>query len=462
MSDAVLQQVSARASQDLKRTIDDLCAYLRVPAISCEPEHVGDVRALAATVAQDLAALGFVSQVRDLEGALPLVAAHWDKAGPSKPTVLVYGHLDLQPAGQGWTQTTAHVPKIKRGRLYARGSADDMGGWMSHVAAIRAWQEVTGGLPCNLKLIVESEEEIGSPNLERFIDAYPQDFTADAMILTDCENPSTRVPGLTVSLRGLMEAELTVEVMRGDVHSGLWGNVVPDAATALCQAIAKLVTPQGRVQGALVEPSAAKVAGAQAVPISKADVRKSVHLLPGVSVLPLQGRSVGEWLWLQPAVTVVATTLPTASEKRNALKGKVSATLSIRLAPGQTPEAIMSALRHSLRKAPQGVKLTLEQRGEAGEGWSYDAQGPAFEAVDRAYQSAWGCKLARIGVGGSIPFVAMFARRFGDLPLILNGVMDPQTGAHGPDESMDLDVFAKSIQANIALYHELSVPGILK
>ena len=181
------------------------------------------------------------ARVLELDGALPSVAAEWMHAGPDRPTILVYGHLDLQPVkGEPWV-TPPHEAIRKGDRLYARGSADDMGGWVSHLAAIQAWFQETGELPCNLKLFIEGEEEIGSPNLERFMDAYPDAFSSDVMVLTDCENPSTDIPGLTVSLRGLLEMELSVEALDADGHSGLWGGMVPDVSIALIQLIGRLV-----------------------------------------------------------------------------------------------------------------------------------------------------------------------------------------------------------------------------
>lgn len=462
MSTTLSDRVAARAHAGLDDTIARLSNYLRIAAISCEAEHAADVRSLATLIAADLTALGMDrARVLDLDGALPLVAAEWCRA-PGKPTVLVYGHLDLQPDGEGWTFTTPHEPRRVGDRLYARGAADDMGGWVSHLAAIQAWLEETGTLPCNIRLIIEGEEEIGSPNLERFMDAYPDAFVADAMVLTDCENPSTDVPGLTVSLRGLFEIIVTVDALSGDVHSGLWGNMVPDVSTALCQLIARLVDQDGRPVIARADISAAKQAALREVPVENAVIRAGAHLLDDVEPLPERDRSAAEWLWLQPAVTIVSTTLPNAANKRNALRAQAKAVLSVRLAPGQHAADVLAAFQELLtREPPQGVRVTVTQERGAGEGWLYEPKGPAFEAADRAYLRAWGHKLARVGVGGSIPFVALFGRRFGELPLILNGVMDPETGAHGPDESLHLGVFDKAIAANVFLYEELAAPGIL-
>lgn len=451
-------RVAARADAAFDDAVAALSRYLEVPAISCEAEHAGDVAALCERVRDDLARIGLQnSRVLALDGALPLVAAEWLGAGPDKPTVLIYGHLDLQPvAGEPWT-TPPHEAVIKGERLFARGSADDMGGWVSHMVAIEAWLQETGALPCNVRLIVEGEEEIGSPNLERYMDTFPEAFDADAMVLTDCENPSTEVPGLTISLRGLLEVELTVEAIGSDVHSGLWGGMVPDVSIALCRLIARLTDEDGRMAVGRVEVAEANREAARKVPLDDDTIRKGARLLDGVEPLPTRGEPAPVWMWYQPSLTVVATTLPSPARKKNALRTSASATLSIRLAPGQTTEQMMAALREALlTDPPAGVRVRVAQEGWSGEGWLYEPKGPAFDAADRAYEASWGHKLVRVGVGGSIPFVALFGRRFGDLPLILNGVMDPETGAHGPNESMHLGVFRKAIAANVRLLAELA------
>jgi len=453
--------VAALADSQRAETLELLCAYLRVPAISCLESHRADVARLAALVRDEIEALGFENaRLLELEGAHPCVAAEWLHAGADKPTVLVYGHLDLQPVEPENWRTDPHTPTIVGDRLYARGAADDMGGWVSHIGALRAWFEVAGGPPCNLKLIIEGEEEIGSPNLERFMDAHPDAFASDVMVLTDCENPSTEIPGLTVSLRGLLEVELTCSALHADVHSGLWGGMVPDVSMALTTLIGRLSDEDGRMKVGRVEvDSARREAGAKIV-FSDAVIREGAHLIDGVKPLPVRDRSAAEWMWWQPSVTVVATTLPTVERKKNALRRTASAILSVRLAPEQTGEEMLQALREVLLvDPPAGVDVQLTADGWSGEGWLYTPQGPAFEAADRAYEKAWGRPLVQVGVGGSIPFVALFGRRYGDLPLILNGVMDPVTTAHGPNESLHLGVFRKAIAANVYLLDELAALG---
>ncbi|MFT7520923.1 MAG: acetylornithine deacetylase/succinyl-diaminopimelate desuccinylase-like protein, partial [Kiritimatiellia bacterium] len=366
-------------------------------------------------------------------------------------------HLDLQPVVLENWHTDPHKAVVKDGRLYGRGSADDMGGWVSHFAAIEAWMTQAGGPPCNLRLFIEGEEEIGSPNLERYMDTFPELFEASAMVLTDCENPSVDIPGLTVSLRGLVELRVVCSALDADGHSGLWGNMVPDPVMALFKLVARIVDDDGRLNIGRVEISEEWREASKNVPLNNEVIRTGAHLLDGVDPLPLRGRTQAEWLWRQPAVTVVSTHLPVPATKKNAIRSHASATLSVRVPPGVEPAALYAEIEAELLRAPPaGVIVRIESDRAWSEGWLYEPSGPAFEATDRAYEKAWGNKMVRIGVGGSIPFVAMFGNRFSDLPLILNGVMDPLTTAHGPNESMHLAIFRKAIAANVYLYDELA------
>lgn len=457
---SLADRVAERALADLPSTLARLTAYLRIPAISCEPSGEQPIRQLCQQLQTDLQGLGFArTRVLELPGALPLVCAESASPNPSLPTLLLYGHLDLQPvAGEAWS-TPPHEATRKGERLYARGAADDMGGWVSHLAAVGAWREVSGALPVNIKWVLESEEEIGSPNLERYMDAFPGAFEADAMVLTDCENPAVDVPGLTTSLRGLLEIKLSVEALRSDVHSGIWGNLAPDPSLALMLAVSRLVDSNGRFRLAPVEVSMAAKRELAGAPLSPAVVREGARLREGVDPLPPDGRSAAEWAWRQPAVTVLSTSLPRPGAEKNAIRARAEATLSIRLAPGQTAQAVFDAVQAALEAPVAGLAVSLERLPGAADSWLYEPAGPAFDAADRAYQRAWGQPLMRVGIGGSIPFVALFGRRFSHLPLILNGVMDPETGAHGPDESLHLGVFEKAIVASVYLYSELGMLG---
>ena len=328
---------------------------------------------------------------------------------------------------------------------------------VSHIAALKAWFAKSDGPPCNIRLFIEGEEEIGSPNLERYMDAFPDAFKSDVMILTDCENPSEDIPGLTVSLRGLIEMNVRVEALSADVHSGLWGNMVPDAPNILIKLISRLLDDHGRMKIGLVDVDDAWKSNTKDVPLDSGTIIQGGHLLAGVTPLPLEGRTEAEWLWRQPSLAVVATTLPRASEKKNAIRAAAEAILSIRVPPGVAPEDLYAEIEQELTKnPPSSVHVSVSAGTWSGEGWLYTPKGPYFDAADRAYEHAWGHHLVHIGVGGSIPFVAMFGKRFGDLPLILNGVLDPLSTAHGPNESMHLGIFRKAITANVHLLDEIS------
>ena len=451
-------RIAARVDASLDEALARLGRYVAVPAISSDPAHAPDVAKLARLIVDDLAAAGFSrARLLELPGAHPCVAAEWTEAGPARPTVLIYGHFDIQPVkGEAW-KTPPHELVRKGDRVYGRGSADDMGGWLSHLVGLEAWIAETGGLPCNVKLLIEGEEEIGSPNLERYMDAHPDAFAADVMVLTDCENPSVDIPGLTVSLRGLLELDVLVETADCDVHSGLWGNLAPDPAMILVKLLSRLVDEDGRMQVGRRPVDPVWMKESRQVPLDPPVVRSGAHLLEGVSPLPDRELSPAAWAWRQPAITILSTTFPAPGAEKNAIRKAASARISCRIAPQQTKDELLAAVTKELTKdVPASARVRIVELGGGASSWDYVPQGPAFEAADRAYAKAWGRKLSRIGVGGSIPFVALFGRRFGNLPLILNGVIDPETTAHGPNESMHVGVFRKTMVANVYLLDELS------
>ncbi len=453
-----VSRIALVAERAVEGSFARLGRYLAFAPISSDPEAAPRLVQLAEVLRKDLTDLGLSrARVLALPDAHPCVAAEWTGAGPGAPTVLVYGHFDVQPVkGEAWS-TEPHALVRKGDRLYGRGSADDAGGWLSHLVAIEAWLRETGGLPCNLKILLEGEEEIGSPNLERFMDAYPDAFESDAMVLTDCENPSVDIPGLTVSLRGLLEVDVSVTSAKSDVHSGLWGNIVPDPATTLIALLARIIDEDGRLKLGRRAVDPAWLASSRDVPLTDDVIRAGARLLDGVSPLPERGLTPSAWIARQPAVTVLSTTFPAPGSEKNAIRKSSSVRLSLRIAPGQTSDELFAAVEAELRRdVPGGLAVAIERLPGAADSWDYRAEGPAFDAADRAYEKAWGRAPLRIGLGGSIPFVALFGKRFSRLPLVLNGVIDPETGAHGPNESMHIGVYTKTVKANVHLYAELA------
>ncbi len=227
----------------------ELETLARIPSISASPEHVDAVRASALATAELLERVGLESvRLLELEGAHPSVLGEWCHAGPDAPTLLLYAHHDVQPPGvvANWT-ADPFEPNERNGRLYARGICDDKAGIVTHTAAIAAWFDAHGALPCNVKVFVEGEEEIGSPNLERFLTTYLDELGADVFVLADAGQWKLGEPAITTMLRGLLTVDVTLRALDGPVHSGMFGGVVPDPTIALARLITSMVDDHGDI-----------------------------------------------------------------------------------------------------------------------------------------------------------------------------------------------------------------------
>jgi acetylornithine deacetylase/succinyl-diaminopimelate desuccinylase-like protein len=459
--------VDALVSQ-LPRTrawLEDLVA---IPSISCSLDHVDDVRRSAERTAELLTEAG-LDDVRLLEllpgpdgGVVhPYVTGSWLGAGPDAPTVLLYAHHDVQPVGTvaNWA-SEPFVPTERDGRLYGRGAADDKAGILAHVAALRAWQDARGGAPVNVKVIIEGEEEIGSPNLDRFLDAHADELRADVIVLTDLTNWQVGWPGLTYALRGMADVSVTVRTLTQPVHSGMWGGPVPDALTATARLLASLHDERGEIAVAGFEDdvrplSTAERARLDALDLDVEALRADVRLLDGVTTTGDPDRSLVERLWMRPTITPIGMDVPAVAEASNTLLSEVRTKLSVRLAPGQDPERALGALRDHLEaSAPFGAQVEVEL-GERNAAWVTEPGGPAWDAAVAAMTAAYGRAPAAMGCGGSIPFVQPFSDRFGGAPCLLVGVEDPASNAHGEDESLHIEDFTKACLTEAFLLAEL-------
>ena len=390
------------------------------------------------------------------------MTGHWLHAGEDAPTVLLYAHHDVQPVGTParWT-SEPFDPVVRDGRLYGRGAADDKAGVLAHVAAIRGWLDARGHLPVNVKVIVEGEEEIGSPHLHTFLDRYAEQLDADVIVLADCPNWKVGWPGLTWSLRGLMDGTVTVRTMAQPVHSGMWGGVVPDALTAMSRLLASLHDDRGRVavEGFAddVRPlSDAERARLDALDVDLDELRGDARTVEGLELTGDPDASVLERLWFQPTITPTGMDVPDVVHASNTLLSEVTAKLSCRMAPGQDPDRAAEALQaHLQAHAPFGCEVTWEL-GDAVPAWVMEPSGPAWEAGVAAFGAGYGHEVAAIGVGGSIPFVGPFAERLGGAACLLIGVEDPATNAHGEDESLHLEDFHRACLSEAFLFHELA------
>ncbi len=419
----------------------DLEDLVRIPSVWADPGRRDEVDRSARAVADLLTGAGFADVRIVSEGGAPAVIAS-RPAPPGAPTVLLYAHHDVQPEGDHsqWN-SPPFEPTERGGRLYGRGATDDKAGIATHLAVIRAFGDE---LPVGVTVFVEGEEESGSPSLSRLLAAHKDELAADVIVIADSDNWSAEVPGLTVSLRGLADCVVEVATLDHGLHSGLWGGVVPDALSALIRLLATLHDDDGNVAVAgLHEGTAADVE----YPADR--VRTESGLLDGVR--EIGDGSVVQRLWAKPAVTVIGIDTTPIAASSNTLIPRARAKVSLRVAPGGDAAAHLDALRaHLENHAPWGAQVTVTP-GDVGQPYAIHATGPVYDAARAAFRTAWGREPVDMGMGGSIPFIAEFARAFPAATILVTGLGDPDTQAHSINESLNLDVLEKAAVAEALL-----------
>jgi acetylornithine deacetylase/succinyl-diaminopimelate desuccinylase-like protein len=435
-------QLRAAVAEQLPRVRADLEALVRIPGIAFDGFDHAEVDRSAEAVADLLRGAG-LPEVRIVRaGGQPAVIGR-RPAPPGAPTVLLYAHHDVQPVGDrsAWL-TEPFEPTERDGRLYGRGAADDKAGIMAHVAALRAFGD---DLPVGVVVFVEGEEEFGSESLEELLLQYKADLTADVIVIADSGNWDIGQPALTTSLRGIVNCFVEVRTLDHAVHSGMFGGAIPDALMTLSRVLATLHDDTGDVA---VEGLVRREAAPLDYPEHRLRVEGGVH--EGVSLIGT-GRLVDR-MWTKPAISVLGIDAPATAEAPNALVPTAKAKLSIRIAPGDDPKkALLAVQAHLERHAPWGCRLsvTLEHDGAP---CVIDATGPAYDAARSAFTAAWdGAEPVDIGVGGSIPFIATFQDLFPGASILVTGVEDPDSRAHGPNESLHLGEFARVCLAETLL-----------
>ena len=437
------EDLISAVNADFDRIRGDLESLVRIPSVSAADFDAAQVRRSADAVKEMLREAGLHNvQLLQLEGAHPAVFGEIP-APPGAPTVMLYAHHDVQPAGPDdlWS-SPPFAPEERGGRLYGRGVSDDKSGIVVHLGAIRAH---AGTPPVGVKVFIEGEEEIGSAHLIDFLNAYGDLLTADAIVIADSGNWRVGEPALTVSLRGLVDCVVEVRTLESAIHSGQFGGTVPDALTTLSRLIATLHDETGEVAVAGLVSG-----GPTPIDLDEAELREQAGAVSGLALLG--SGSITERLWKKPAIAVLAIDAPAVAQSINALVPVARAKLSLRLAPGEDPATATEALRaHLLANAPWGAQVTITP-GSSGDAFDLDTTGPAYDAYRQAFAVAWGREAVEIGAGGSIPFVAAFSEMFPDADILLTGAGDPTSSAHGPNESQDLgDLLRATIAEAIAL-----------
>jgi acetylornithine deacetylase/succinyl-diaminopimelate desuccinylase-like protein len=443
-----------RAQRDLRAAVErelpgvraDLEKLIRIPGVAFEGFDRAHVERSAAAVADLLRGCGLEVLVARA-GGQPAVIGR--RAGPpGAPTVLLYAHHDVQPAGElALWDSDPFEPVERDGRLYGRGAADDKAGVMAHVAALRALGD---DLPVGVVVFVEGEEEYGSASLDRLVSEHADWLRADVIVVADSDNWDIGRPALTTSLRGMVSCLVEVRTLRAAVHSGVFGGPVPDAITVMARLLATLHDDDG---GVAVAGLAA--AGGAEVDYPQDRFRREAGVLDGVRLIGAD--RLADRLWHQPSITVLGIDAPATREAPDALVAAARAKISARLAPGDDPSRAYAAIRTHLRQhVPWGARLTVTPES-SGAPCVIDATGPAYEAARAAWTVAWdGTAPIDIGIGGSIPVVAVLQSRLPEAAILVTGVEDPYCAAHGPNESLHLAEFARTCLAEALLLRNLA------
>ena len=439
------------------RIHDELFEFLRIPSVSARSEHNPDTARAADWLASSLRNAGLSATVHPTAGH-PIVLGEWRKAPSGAPTLLIYGHYDVQPAEplDLWT-SPPFEPTVRSGRIYARGSVDDKGQLFLHVKALEAHLKVRGSLPVNVIVLAEGEEEVGSEHLEAFIRDNASKLATDAVVISDSAMFAPGLPSILSSLRGMAYFQIDVQGPSGDLHSGSYGGGVANPAMALARILATMHDADGHI----------------AIPGFYDDVRKwDKEVLDQMKGLPFEeetflsetgapfafgdkGYTTLERLWARPTCEVNGLLSGYTGEgAKTVLPAKAMAKVSCRLVPDQDPAQIERLMfEHVARVAPDGVKVVVRHL-HGGRPWRASLDGPLFDAARRALSAAFGREPVITGEGGSIPVVGDFQRILG-APVLLMGFGLPGENAHAPDEWISDENFVRGMRAAAVLLDEL-------
>ncbi|HEY1307183.1 MAG TPA: dipeptidase [Vicinamibacterales bacterium] len=440
------------------RYIEELKQYLAIPSISALPEHAADVRRAAEWTGDALRTVGMQNvRLFDTPGN-PVVYGDWMNA-PGKPTILFYGHYDVQPVDpiDLWTSPPFEAT-VRDGEIYARGAADDKGQVFMHIKAVEAHLKQAGNLPINMKFFIEGEEEVGSEHLDEFVRAHKQDLAADVVVISDSPMFDRGIPSICYGLRGLTYFQLDMKGSKSDLHSGSFGGAVANPAFVLAQVLAQMKDRSGRIKipgfyDDVRALSEAERAEWKKLPFSETKYRKE---LGAPKLFGETGYSTLERVWARPTLEVNGLLSGfTGSGAKTVLPAKAMAKVSMRLVPDQNPQKIGDLFEEYVKKiCPKTVELTVT-RMQSGKAWMTEFDNKYVRAAGRAIEQGFGQAPVFTREGGSIPVVSTFQEELG-LPSVLFGVGLPDENAHAPDERLDLGNFHNGIIAAAYLYQEIA------
>lgn len=439
------------------RFIEELTRWVAIPSISADPAHKADVRRCAERLVERMNELGLTAEVLETDGN-PVAYGEWLQA-PGKPTIIVYGHYDVQPVDplELW-KSPPFQATVRDGKIYGRGTVDDKGQVMMHFAAVEAHLQTRKRLPINLKIVIEGEEEIGSPNFEKFLAANRDRLKCDFAVISDTAVFAEDVPSLTVSLRGLVHWEVSVSGPKGDIHSGYYGGIVRNPIEALAQMIAELKDADGKIAVPGFYDGVPELSSEERAELRNLVFEEETEARTlGVAQLDGEtGRLPLERMWYRPTLECngiwggyqgpgAKTIIPSYARAK----------LSARLVGAQDPEHIKKAVAAYLQRvAPKGVLVKVEAYGDV-RAVVTSRDHPAVKAAAVAMEAGFGKAPVFIGTGGTIGPVSSFDRIL-NLPQVMIGVGLPDDAIHAPNEKFTLSQFFGGIKTVAHLYDELS------
>jgi acetylornithine deacetylase/succinyl-diaminopimelate desuccinylase-like protein len=451
------------ARQNQPRFLNELKDLLRIPSISTLPEHAGDVRRAAETLASEMGRIG-LENVRLIETEAgktrhPLVYGEWLKAA-GKPTVLCYGHYDVQPPDplDEWL-TPPFEPTERNGNLYARGAVDDKGQMYMHLKALEAlFKTGNGALPVNVRVILEGEEEVGGEGIAAFVREHPDALKADFALVSDTEMFAPELPTLCVGLRGMIYTEIEVRGPKTDLHSGMYGGAAPNPFVALAQIIAGLKDREGKIlipgfYDDLESPSAEEKAAWKRLPFNEEHYRETEV---GSPVLTGEaGYSVLERTWARPTLDVHG--MPggfTGAGAKTVIPARATAKVSMRLVPAMTPQKAFAQYKAFVESlAPKGVTVEVRMI-HSGDPIVVGTDNPYVTAAKDAMREVFGKETVFVRGGGSIPIVGDIERHL-KIPAVMMGFGLPDDNLHAPNEKFHIANFYRGIESIIRMFERL-------
>ena len=439
------------------RNQDELFDFLRIPSVSARSEHDADTARAAEWLAGAMRTAGLEASIHETAGH-PIVLGEWRGAGAGAPTVLVYGHYDVQPAEplELW-ESPAFEPTVRDGKIFARGSVDDKGQLYLHVKALQAHLATRGMLPCNVIVLAEGEEEVGSEHLPAFVESHKEQLAADVVVISDSAMFAEGSPSILSSLRGLAYFEINVTGPSVDLHSGSYGGAVVNPAMALARILATMHDADNRVAIAgfydkVREWTPEERDAVRQLPFDDEHFREETG---APALAGEKGYTILERLWARPTCEVNGLLSGYTGEgAKTVLPSKAMAKVSCRLVPDQDPAGIEQLMKaHVAKVAPAGVTVDVRHL-HGGKPWRNAPTGRFVEAAKRALAKAYDRPPVIVGEGGSIPIVGDFQRILGT-PVLLIGFGLPGENAHAPNEWMSVENFQKGTVAIAAFYEEL-------